>query len=82
MDLWSFLFYVLSTGFILYCCVGVMWTIRYFFEPYPTQVFLVAQFPGLGLAMFIMLIVPTLMLVLHTTNVITMWEVGYALAKL
>lgn len=82
MDLWSFLFYVMLTGFILYFCVGVMWTIRYFFESYPTPVFLAGQFPGLGLAMFIMMIVPTIMLVLHITNVITMWEVGYALAKL
>lgn len=82
MDMLSFMFYLMAAGFLVYLGLGVMWTIRYFFEPYPTPVFLAEQFPGLGLAMFIMLIVPTIMLVLHITNVITMWEVGYALAKL
>lgn len=82
MDLWSFIFFVFCAGFVVYFSIGILWTIRYFTEPHPTPVFLAEQFPGLGLAMFIMMAVPTVLLVLHITNVITMWEVGYVLANL
>lgn len=82
MDLWSAVFILFLSAFLVYLSIGILWTIRYFTEPFPTPVFMAEQFPGLGLALFITMSVPTVMLVLHITNVITMWEVGYVLAKL
>lgn len=82
MDLWSFMFFVAVAAFIVFLGLGISWEIRSIFEPFPSGVFLREQYHGLGLAMFITLTAATLMLVCHITGVITMWEVGYAFAKL
>lgn len=82
MDLWSALFLAMVSGFIVYFGLGIVWVIRYFTEPFPTPVIIADQFPGLALAMVVTLLVPAILLVLHITNVITMWEVGRALTHL
>lgn len=82
MDLLSFIFFLMLASCIFLIGLGIIWEIRGILEPYPVGVFLREQYGTLGTTMFITMTVSAILLVLHITNVITMWEVGYALAKL
>jgi hypothetical protein len=56
--------------------------IHNFIKPVTTQVSPSEQFHEQGLVLFITLMIPTILLVLHITNVITMGVVGYVLKNL
>lgn len=81
MDWWSFLFILSGSGAIIYFGLAIMWAIRYLMGDLVDRTFVAHHYKGLMMALAIMVVCVIALYVAHVAGIITMWEVGYALAR-
>jgi len=81
MDFWSGLFISFSGAACVYASLGLMLIYRYWFESGGNRSVIAGTLRGVGLTLVVFILIPTILLTLHLTEVITMWRVGYEILR-